>query len=229
MTYSPGLALVTGALELMACVFVLRGPGRKAVLGPAAVILFLLASYQFAEVAVCSRPEALAYARLAYLIITWLPPFGLRLLVELDGRRSRPLRAAALGYFAAAAGMCAWLLAVPGLITATVCDLVTARYFQPTLFAVAYGVFYQTGLLWLVFGSWRAMTAAREPRSRSQIGSLLAGVLGFMVPSLVIRVLMPGPGDIVPSVMCHFAVILAAGLVAMIVRERRSAGQAIPA
>lgn len=60
MAYSPILALVTGVLEVAAGVYALVGPGRKPILRPVAVILFLLAGYQFAEVAVCSNPAALA-------------------------------------------------------------------------------------------------------------------------------------------------------------------------
>jgi len=50
-----------------------------------------------------------------------------------------------------------------------------------------------------------------------------------MIPSLAVRVLMPGPGDILPSVMCHFAILMAASLVAMAARERRLAAQRTPA
>lgn len=223
MEYSPILALVTGVLEVAAGVYALVGPGRKPVLRPVAVILFLLAGYQFAEVAVCSNPAALAYSRLAYVIITWLPPYALRLVVALDGRRGRIMRTVALVYYAAAAASCLWILADHGVITRTVCDLITARYFQTTAFAVAYGLYYQSGLLWIVFGSGVAMVRAGDPAARKNLASLQLGVLGFMFPAIAVRILVPGSGDILPSAMCHFALILAGSLIALVIRERRLA------
>jgi hypothetical protein len=229
MEYSPILALVTGALEVAAGAYALLSPGRKTVLRPVAVLLFLLAAYQFAEVAVCSNPAALAYSRLAYVLITWLPPCALLLAVTLDGRRSKALRTATVVYFAAAAGLCAWILADHSVITRSVCNLVLARYFQATVFSIVYALFYQSGLLWVIFGSGKARAASRDATARKHLAGLQMGVLGFMIPAIAVRVLTPGPGDILPSVMCHFAVIMAASLVVMAVRERRLAGQKTPA
>ncbi len=225
MAYSPILALVTGVLEVAAGVYALVGPGRKPILRPVAIILFLLAGYQFAEVAVCSNPAALAYSRLAYVIITWLPPVALRLTVALDEGRGKILRAAALVYFVAAAALGLWILADPGLITRTVCDLITARYIQTTPFAVVYGLYFQSSLLWIVFGSGVAMVRAGDAAARKNLASLQLGVLGFMFPAIAVRILVAGPGDVLPSAMCHFALILAASLVALVVRERRLAGR----
>jgi hypothetical protein len=229
MQYSPILALVTGGLEVAAGLYTLLGPGRKAILRPIAFLLFQLAAYQFAEVAVCSNPAALAYSRLAYVIITWLPPSALSLVVALDRRRNRALRTAAVAYYAAAAALCAWILVDHSLITLSVCHLVLARYFPTTAFAVVYALFYQSGLLWLVFGSGRARALARDAVDRKQLTSLQMGVLGFMIPSIAVRVLTPGAGDILPSVMCHFAVIMAASFIVMVSRERRLAREHAPA
>jgi len=220
-SYSPPLAIVTGVLEIAAGIFALTGPGRKSILRTVAAILFLLAGYQIAEVLVCANPDARVYSRLAYLVITWLPPFALRLTVALDGGRGKVLRAVALFTSAAAAVLCVWILADPGVITRSVCELVTARYFPATTFAVVYGLYYQSALLWIVFGSGLAMAATGDAASRKHLANLQLGVLGFMFPALAVRVLAGGSGDILPSVMCHFALILAASLVWLVCRERR--------
>lgn len=223
LAYSPILAVVTGVLEIAAGVYALAGPGRKTILRPAAVILFLLAGYQFSEVLVCANPQVSAFSRLAYLIITWLPPFGLRLAVVLDERRTRVLRAANAVYFAAAAALCVWILADAGLITRSVCDVVLARYFVASPFDVVYGVFYQSGLLWVVFGAGIGMAVAADPVLRKHLAHLQLGVLGFMFPSVAVRLLVDGRGDMLPSVMCHFALILAASIFVLVLRERRTA------
>jgi hypothetical protein len=219
--YSPVLGLLTGGLEILAAIYVLAGAGRKSVLRPVATILFFLAAYQFAEVAVCAHPSALILSRLAYLIITWLPPLALWLAAVVATRGGKALRAVALGYFAAAAALSVWILADPGLISRSVCDLVLARYFPSDPFDVIYAVFYQTGLLAIVFGAGAAMASAGDAIARKHLANLQMGVLGFMFPAMAVRLLVAGRGDMLPSVMCHFAVILAASLVVLVVRERR--------
>jgi hypothetical protein len=228
LAFSPILAVVTGVFEIAAGVYALAGPGRKTILRPAAIILFLLAGYQFSEVLVCANPQASAFSRLAYLIITWLPPFGLRLAVVLDARRGRVLRAANAFYFAAASALCVWILADAGLITRSVCDVVLARYFLAHPFDVVYGLVYQSGLLWVVFGAGVGMALAADPVRRKHLAHLQLGVLGFMFPAVAVRILVGGQGDMLPSVMCHFALVLAASLFALILRERRTAPETPP-
>lgn len=222
--YSPILGLVTGVLEVAAGAYVSSSPGRKTVLRPVAAILFLLAAYQFAEIAVCARPNVLVLSRAAYLIITWLPALGLRLAAVLDAGKIRTLKPVSLFYFAAAGVLSVWVLAAPDVINRSVCELVLARYFLTRPFDVVYGVFYQTGLLAVVFGSGLALAKADDAVLRKHLANLQLGVLGFMFPSLAVRLLFAGrPGDLLPSVMCHFAFILAASLFALALRERRTA------
>lgn len=218
------MGLVTGVLEVLAGVYTLSGPGRRTVLRPVAGILFLLAGYQFAEVAVCARPSALILSRLAYFVITWLPPLGLWLAAVLAARGGKVLRSLSLCYLVAACGLAVWILAVPGLITRSVCELVLTRYFPSGPFDVVYAIFYQTGLLAIVFGSGLAIASSSDAVARKHLANLQMGILGFMFPAMAVRLIVAGRGDMLPSVMCHFAVILAVSLVGLVVRERRRTG-----
>ena len=67
------------------------------------------------------------------------------------------------------------------------------------------------------------MVRAGDAAARKHLASLQLGVLGFMFPAIAVRILVAGPGDVLPSAMCHFALILAASLVALVIRERRLA------
>jgi hypothetical protein len=221
--YSPALAIVTGVLEVAGGVWALAGPGRKAVLRPVAVILFLLAGYQFSEVLVCAHPGTPVFSRLAYLIITWLPPTALVLAVVCAERGRKTLRAVAVFYAAAAVALCIWILAAAGVITRSVCELVIARYFVARPFDVAYALYYQSSLLWIVFGAGLAMAGAGDAVARKHLASLQLGVLGFMAPALAVRILYDGPGDLLPSVMCHFALVLAVSLFGLVLREQNRA------
>jgi hypothetical protein len=211
-------------LEVLAGIYTLSGSGRRTVLRPVGGILFLLAGYQFAEVAVCARPSALILSRLAYLVITWLPPLGLWLAAVLAARGGKVLRSLSLCYLVAACGLAVWILADPGLISRSVCELVLTRYFPSAPFDVVYAIFYQTGILAIVLGSGMAIASSRDAVARKHLANLQMGILGFMFPAMAVRLIVAGRGDMLPSVMCHFAVILAASLVGLVVRERRLTG-----
>jgi len=225
MRYSPLLALVTGILELGAGLWILFGPrrGRRYITGPVGVIFLLLAGYQFAEVLVCTRPENRIWTRLAFLDITWLPPLGLWLCARLSAPGIRWLRSAAYADFGLGAVFSVWILAAPAVITQSVCGLVLARYFPIAVFDIAYALYYQISLLVIVFGAAAGMAAGYDHVLRKHLSDLQAGLLGFMLPALAVRILVREvQGDLIPSVMCHFAIVLAALLFVLILRERRT-------
>ncbi len=225
MAYSPLLAIVTGVLEFAAAgwIFLSPGRGRRRIIYPMGVIFLLLAAYQFAEVAVCSRPDVTALTRLAFFNITWLPPMGLWLGSQFDSPKTGWLRAAALIDFALALGLSIWIFTSPRIITGSVCQTVIARYLDAPLFDVVYGIFYQGSLGVLIFAAAAGMAAADDPVLRKHWAYLQAGILGFMLPAMAVRILVNEQPGLLPSVMCHFAIILALCLFIAAVRERKIA------
>jgi hypothetical protein len=225
MSYSPLLALVTGLLEIGAGAWILisRSPGRRRILFPVGLIFLLLAGYQFAEIAVCARPENKFLTQLAFLDITWLPPLGLWLGGQISAPRNRWIRTAAWVNIALALGMSIWVLADPEAITKSVCQVVIARYFPSRMFDRAYGLFYQGALVLTIFAGAASMAALDDPVRRRHWANLQTGLLGFMLPALAVSLLSPEPDGLLPSVMCHFAIVLAASLYVLALRERRAA------
>jgi uncharacterized membrane protein YgdD (TMEM256/DUF423 family) len=224
MHYSPLLALVTGLLEIGAgaWIFISRSPGRRRILYPAGLIFLLLAGYQFAEIAVCAGPENKFLTQLAFLDITWLPPLGLWLGGQIGAPRNRWIRVAAMADIAFALGLSVWILADPGAITKSVCQVAIARYFPSRTFEQIYALFYQGSLVLIVFGGAAGMASADDRIDRKHWANLQTGVLGFMFPALAMSLLSPEPDGLLPSVMCHFAVVLAVSLYFLALRERRT-------
>jgi hypothetical protein len=224
MNYSPLLALVTGLSEIGAGLWVLfsRSPGRRRILLPVGLIFLLLAGYQFSEIAVCARPERKFLTQLAFLDITWLPPLGLWLGAQIGAGRVRWLRTIALVDMALALGLSIWILADPNGITRSVCQVVIARYFPTGIFELAYGLFYEGSLLFMIFAGSAAMAALDDPVDRRHWANLQTGTLGFMLPALAVALLAPEPEGLLPSVMCHFAIVLAVSLYFLALRERRT-------
>ncbi|MDD8027572.1 MAG: hypothetical protein PHI34_13800 [Acidobacteriota bacterium] len=221
-SYSPVLAIATGIFELAAAAWTLNSPGRKSILRPTALIFILLAGYQFAEVAVCARPATLLYSRLAFLDITWLPPVGIWLVYRLLPRAPRRILFPAV-FMAAAVGVSAWIALDPATITKSVCQTVIVRYFHGPVFEVAYGMFYQAGMGVLIFWPALTMAAVGDATARNHLACVQSGVLGFVLPSLFVRLMVKEPAGLLPSVMCHFAVTLAVALTLLVARERRAA------
>ncbi len=219
--YFPLLAVLTGFFEFGAAAWTLTQKGRKRILHPIAAIFLFLAGYQFAEVAVCSHPDNLLWARWAFFDITWLPPLGLWLAAVLGFPGKRGPKILAGAYFAAAAALCVWIFADPGCITKTVCQMVTARFYHPLLFDTVYGIFYQLGLMTIVFAAAAGMARMSDGVLRGHLALLQTGLLGFIFPALAVRVLAREPEGLIPSVMCHFALVLAFALFAIVLRERR--------
>jgi len=231
MTYSPLLAVITGIVEFIAAgwVFLRPGPGRKRILNPIGLVFLLLAGYQFAEVAVCSRPDIRFFTRLAFFDVIWLPPLALWLGSQLSRPKMRWLSVAAVVDFAAALVLSVWLFADPQAITKSVCQTVIARFYHAHTFEIAYGVFYQFSLAVTIFAGAAGMAFVEDSVLRRHWANLQAGILGFVLPSIAVRILVAEQPGLLPSVMCHFALILAVSLIFLALREGRLSPSAIGA
>ena len=220
--YSPLLSLLTAAFELAAFVWCLRARGRRPILRNVALTLLLLAGYQLIEVAVCHTPHEPFWARLAFADVVWLPPLGLVLLHRL----AAPTRAL-WGWLvrlslALAAFLSVWVFADPRFVTGTVCKAVIAIYTHPTNALEAYGAFYHIGLWSMIIGGIQLARAAATPTDRAHAADLAMGTVAFVVLALTTATVFPGTREATPSVMCHYALVLAVFLVRIARREHRA-------
>ncbi len=226
MTYSPILGLGTAAFEIAAALWALTGPGRRDVLRATGAILILLAGYQLTEVLICTVDPAYGFLpRLAFIDVTWLPPLGLLLCSRLFAPRSRIANAAAYSLLAAAGGIMAWIALDPGFVSASVCSTVFARYSHAMPRFQVYAGFYWVGLLGMVALSAYGARASRDASARRLFSELRTGSVGFIVPSLVVTWFIPTANGALPSIMCHFALVLAVFLARLVAVERRLATQ----
>ena len=220
--YSPLLSLLTAAFEIGAAIWVLRGPGEKRFLRKVALLLVVLAGYQLAEVVVCSQPENLFWSRLAFCDIVWLPPLGLSLLADYSSPVPNWARRVVQGSFVYAAAMCVWVFVDPANISGTVCSTVLAMYRHDALaFHIVYGGFYEAGMLALIIVPSIVMRGADDQRRRALLADLQLGVVGFVFPAFITQISWKEIDPAIPSLMCHYAIVLAFFLVRSVARERR--------
>jgi hypothetical protein len=220
--YVPALGVATGLFELGVAASALRGRGDPRLLRPVALLLVLLAGYQFLEVLACGTPASAWPARWAFVDIVWLPPLGVWLIVQLAESTPPLARAAARQLFYAAGALSAWVLVDPSFVTRTVCNVVLARYEHGTPLYVMYGGFYQAGLGAMMLGASAALAITDDPRRRRHLADVQMGTIAFVVPSLLTELLLPGTAGAMPSVMCHYALILAVFLARLVAREQHA-------
>lgn len=224
MEYSPILAIATALFEVTVAAWALRGPGDRTVLRTTSAILLLLAAYQITEVAICADVQAAGFLpRLAFLVVTWLPPLGLVLIAQLYRPRSTALVAAGRSMLAIGGGIAVWILADRAFASASVCSAVYARYTHAMPRFLAYSLFYWVGLLAMILLAGYGVLSCRDAHRRTLLGHVFAGTLAFVVPSLVTSWFVPAARGALPSVMCHFALVLAVALARLVGVERKLA------
>jgi len=226
MDYSPILGVVTAAFEVIVAGWALnslrRGPGERRIVWTTSAILVLLAGYQITEVVVCADVAGAGFLpRLAFIIVTWLPPLGLLLIAQLRRPRSRGSYASAYGLLAAAAGIVAWVAIDGSFATASVCNAVYARYTHVMPRFLAYAWFYWLGLFGMAVLSGYGAMACQDERRKRQLTLLCGGTLAFVLPALMLSRFVPAASGALPSILCHFALLFAVCLARLLYLERR--------
>ncbi len=226
MAYSPILAVATAAFEICVAGWALGGLRRSSrsrrVIGATSAILLFLAGYQITEVAICADVATAGFLpRLAFLIVTWLPALGLLLVAQLRRPRSRTSYATAYGMLAASAGLVGWILVDRSFATASVCNAVYAHYAHVMPRFLVYAWYYWLGLAGMaIFSAYGAM-ACTDGRRKQQLALLCGGTLAFTIPSLALSWIVPATRGALPSILCHFALLLAICLSRLVYLERR--------
>lgn len=223
--YSPILSIVTAVFEIAVAIYAFRAPGRRQIQHLVAWLLLFLAGYQLIEVAVCNDPEAVFWARLAFADVVWLPPLGLLLLWRL----AQPTRAIwghivkltiAIGAF-----FTFWVFFDERFVTGTVCQAVIAFYTHPTHALEFYGAFYHLGLWGMMGAGIQLSRTAEHEVDRAHAADVAMGTVGFVVLALMTEVVFPGARNATPSIMCHYALVLAIFFARLVRREARSAAR----
>ncbi len=229
MGYSPILAIVTAAFEIIVAgwAFAVRSEAEsRGIIRTTGAMLLLLAGYQLAEVAICANVAAAGFLpRLAFVIVTWLPPLGLLLIAQLRQPRSRIFSGSAYAMLAAAAGIVVWIVVDRSFASASVCNAVYARYTHAMPHFLVYSSFYWLGLAGMIGFSGYGAMACQDARRRQQLAQVFVGTTGFLALSILTSWFVPPARGALPSIMCHFALLFAACLTRLIYLERKPADE----
>ncbi len=222
MDYSPILSIITALFEICVVIWALRGPGRKSIIYTSSALLLLLAAYQVLEVIICEFPQGNMFmSRLAFIVITWLPPVCILLIAHLYPSKARAVYRFSGLMFGLALLIILWIILDKNFVSESVCTIVFARYSNPMPAYIIYSVFYQAGLLGMLLIAAYGVIICRDHKQRRLLGQVLIGSLAFFVPSLITVIAIPYTSGALPSIMCHYALLLAIFIIRLIYLERR--------
>lgn len=220
--YSPLLSLLTGVFEIGLAIRAIASPGRKRLRWPIAGVLLCLAGYQFIEILVCARPTETAWARLAFLDVVWLPALSVWLLYQYTAHDRPWARLGARVSLGVAAGLCVLVIVDPTFVTGTVCSVVFATFEQGPGFRIVYGGLYEVGLFVTIFGGISAVVTLEDETLKRHTADLVMGTLGFMLPAFITQLILRQVDPSMPSLMCHYALVMSLFLWRTLARERRA-------
>ncbi len=219
--YSPVLSLVTAAFELGAAGWIFTLAIDKRVRNLLIGLLVVLAGYQLAEIWVCASTDDPFRARLALVDVTWLPVLGLQLVAVFTGLKNALWVNLLRFQWAFAVGLCAWMMLDQSFVIGTVCSTVVASYMHDTPFHHVFGGWYETLMFTIVIGAGVGMVRSASERARANLLDFQLGILGFTIPAFLAQLIMKDLDPSLPSLMCHFALILAVFIVRIARREAR--------
>ena len=208
--YSPILSVLTAAFEITAAVFALKIKGRKTIRFTSAVLLLLLASYQILEIVICSGSQNnLLLSKLAFTVIIWLPSVGILLISYLFPVKKKVVFGYSILLFSLSILMVMRILLTKDFVTQTVCSVIFARYSNPETIYLIYSVIYELGLMSMLFLSAYGVIITKDAHQRKLLGQILLGSMAFIFSALITVVAVPITKGSLPSVMCHYALLLA--------------------
>jgi hypothetical protein len=224
MPYSPILSIFTASFEIVAAIFGFLSKGRRSIRYTAAFVLLFLATYQLFEAIICANPTSFTWlVRPAFMTVLWLPATGLLLLMFLTPALRRFMKVYTGIFYGLALGLFIWQLIDKTPVGSSVCLVVFARYngVMPHALTLAYGVYYQLGLLSMLAISAICLMKTTDAFARRQVGQLLFGCLVFIIPALMVTILLPVAEGAYASILCHMALLLAIFIVRILWMENK--------
>jgi len=184
--------------------------GRKQIRYTSAILLLILASYQILEIVICSISQNnLFLSQLAFMMIIWLPPIGVLLISFLFPIKKKLVFGYSLLLFGLSFLMVIRIIFDQNFVTQTVCSVIFARFSNPKIIYIVYSALYQLGLLSMLFLSAYGVINSKDHLQRKLLGQILLGSMAFIIPAMLTVIVVPATNGALPSIMCHYALLLA--------------------
>lgn len=214
--FSPLVMIATFLFETVAALIVLVRNRQTIEARLIIALLICLAVFQLAEYMICETAlglSSLDWSRVGWVSISFLPPLGVHLGMAIAKRRNPFLLWP--GYIIAVA-FSVYFLTVGHGIQSSAC-LGNYVIFEVSKPALQYYILYY--YIWLAVGIAATITYAssiKQRNRRSALRWLGVGYAVFIIPTIAANLIDPNTIQAIPSIMCGFAVLLAAILLFII-------------
>ena len=200
----PGtLSIIFFAIEFFILIIVIIFNRKHPYFWIITMILVLLQLYQLAEFLICIGVNENITGRIAYIIITFLPPLGYFLSTKVVGWK---LPDYWIG-FAAATGFSLYYLIVPGSVELVSCNPFYAVYNWHHI--LYYSIYYIGFLIYAIGFLVAHLIFKRKELDRKSSLFVLIGYLAFLVPMYIMIWVDSYFAKTVTSIMCKYALLLA--------------------
>jgi len=224
MCYNPSVSLFTAFAEFFLSGFMLAKYRFASTRYFFAALLIMLGAYQFSEFMLCKSSLPEMWAMIGFVIYTCLPAIGLHGTMACLGKKSKLVFVYLLPVMFVLLAMSYSdfiLLSQCQTIFVTVHNAlfrVTTPY-QVTLFTL-YNLYYGGFMFWSCMLCLFASKKEPDLVRKKILLMFPVGVILMTLPTFVLLVLFPALNYRFPSVLCHFALLLAlAGFVAVRMEE----------
>ena len=212
--------LATFVFEILSAFYILFRYKQTRTANLIIAILICLAIFQVTEYMLCGGfgLTGSLWSKIGYLAITMLPPLGLHLAYSIAKSKSR--RLVPLAYLTSLVFLI-YFAFYTQVISGHTCyaNYVVFESQANLLPPILYASYYYG---WLLIGAATCLRLARRLKNKhlsSALVALAAGYASFILPTTTVNIIDPSTIDGIPSIMCGFAVILAAVLVAKVAPE----------
>jgi hypothetical protein len=212
--FSPPVMLATFLFEIGAMLYIIMRGRATRTMWPISLTLACLGFFQLAEWMVCETAwglSSLDWARLGFVAISFLPALGLDTGYRLRGKVDGVRYVVMVGYGVALA-FSAYFWVLSGAITASQCLGNYVLFHTPGAIMNVYGLYYYSWLLFTVGWLIKGRPALKELWRRQASLWMALGLMAFLLPVTIANLLYPETFYAIPSIMCGFAVALAAVL-----------------
>lgn len=225
--FSPTVMLATFIFEFCAATVAIFRYKSSEIRTLIIALLLALAGFQAAEFMVCGGWDwsGVEWAKFGYLAITLLPPLGLHLVHKIAGRKVGMLQQFA--YATMIAFSMYFVFSKSGVFAdENTCRANYSVFNTPNgLASWLYALYYYGWLIVALIVGFRSVAEMQNQLSKKLLNKkslsnkidamkwLMGGYLAFMLPTTVVNIVDPSTIEGIPSIMCGFAVLMAATLI----------------
>lgn len=206
--FSPPVMLATFFIEIAFLIYTLLRYKANTLSRLVVALLFFLALFQLAEYNVCGGlgTSAATWSRIGFVAITMLPAIGVHMIHAIAKRPWSNITGAAYGMAAA------WIIVFAFSERAFTGHVCAGNYVIFQIRPHLGGLYFFYYYVWLFIGGYLCFKFARAMKRniKESLTLMALGYAALLIPTTLANMAKPETVKGLPSVMCGFAIILAA-------------------